>query len=91
MKLIYDGIITIARDLFKQSGLTEIESLLANSILQSLQYNSNKHAGLGLFKSYLVRKIIGKLTDKPYKKSCLIVQGYNNIEKTVFLTQAPTI
>ena len=28
------------------------------------------------------------MTNKPYKKSCIILQGYNNIEKTVFWTQA---
>ena len=88
LKLRYDGINTTPGDPFKQSDLTEIESLLANGVLQPLQYDSNKHTGVSLFKSRLVREIKGKATDKPYKKSRLVVQGYNNTEKTALLTQA---
>ena len=60
-------------------------------MLQPVQYNSNKHTGISLFKSRLVCEIKGKATDKLYEKSRLVVQSYNDIEKTALLTQAPTI
>ena len=60
-------------------------------MLQPVQYDFNKHTGISLFKSCLVREIKGKATDKLYIKSRFMVQGYNNTEKTAFLTQAPTI
>ena len=73
LKLRHDEIITISGNPFKQSYLTEIESLLANGILQLLQYDFNKYAGVSLFKFRLVREIKGKATDKSYKKSRLVV------------------
>ena len=91
LKLKHDGIITSCENPFKQSDLTEVKFLLANGVLQPLQYDSNKYAGVSLFKSRLVYEIKRKATDKPYKKSCLVIQGYNNTEKTALLTQAPKI
>lgn len=91
LKLRYDGIITTPKNFFKQSDLIKIESLLANGILQPLQYDFNKHVGVSLFKSRLVYKIKGKATDKLYKNLRLVVQGYNNTEKTALLTQFSTI
>lgn len=91
LKLLYKGVITIPVDPFKQSDQIEIESLLANSMLLPLQYNFNKHVEACLFKSRLVCKIKEKTTDKPYKKSRLVIQDYNDIEKTALLTQTPTI
>ena len=91
LKLKHNGIITTPGDLFKQSALTEIKSLLDNGVLQLLQYDSNKYASVSLFKSCLIHEIKGKTTDKPYKKSRLVVQSYNDKEKTALLTQAPTI
>ncbi len=38
----------------------------------------------------MVRKVKGKTT-KPYEKSRLVIQGYNNEEKEAILTQSPTI
>ena len=73
LKLRHDGIITTLGDIFEKSDLIEIESLLANNVLQPLQYDSNKHAVVSLFKSHLIREIKGKATDKPYKKSRLMV------------------
>lgn len=84
IKQSHDGMLTTPGDLFKQSDLTKIEFFLANDVLQSLQYNSNKHFGVSLFKSYLVREIKGKATDEPYKKFHLIVQGYINLKKRLF-------
>ncbi len=91
LKLQYEGVITNPGDLFKQSDQIEIEFLLANGMLLPLQYNSNKHIRVHLFKSRLVHKIKGKTTNKSYKKFRLVVQGYNDTEKTTLLNQAPTI
>ena len=60
-------------------------------MLLPLQYNSNKHVEVCLFKSRLVREIKRKTANKLYKKSRFVVQDYNDTEKTAFLTQAPTI
>lgn len=85
-KLRYNKIITILKDLFEQSGLIEIESLFSNSILQPLQYDFNKYASISLFKSWLIYEIKKKAIDKSYKKSCFVVQDYNDTKKTALLT-----
>ena len=46
-------------------------------MLKPVQYNSNKYTGVNLFMSCFVGKIKGKVTDKLYKKSRFIEQGYN--------------
>lgn len=56
-----------------------------------MQNDSNKPASICLIKFGLIYKIIKKISDKPYKKSCFVIQGYNNIKKTAFLTQLLTI
>ncbi len=91
LKLRYEGVIITPGDPFEPSDQTMIESLLANGVLLPLQYDSNQHAGVCLFKSRLVCEIKGKTTNKPYEKSRLVVQGYNDTEKTGLLTQALTI
>ena len=39
----------------------------------------------------MVNKIKGKATDALFKKSKLVIQGYNNNGKEVILTQSPII
>lgn len=85
LKRRYDGIITTPGDPFQMSEITEIEFLFVNKVLQSLQYNSNKYASVSLLRSCLLYEIIRKTTDKLCKKSCLVVQGYNNNKKTDLL------
>ena len=41
-----------------------MEFLLANSVLQPVQYDFNKHASVNLFKSRLIYKIKRKMSDK---------------------------
>ena len=48
------------------------------------------HSGYRIFKSRMVREVKGK-TMVPYKKSRLVVQGYNDEGKRDILTQSPTI
>lgn len=73
LKLRHNRIIITLKDYFNQSDLIEIEFLLANSILEPVQYDSNKHASISLFKFRIIYEIKRKTTDKPYKKSCLVV------------------
>lgn len=56
-----------------------------------MQYTSNKYADVNLIKFHLIREIKRKAIDKSYKKSCFVIQGYNDIKKTTFLFQAPII
>lgn len=84
LKLRYRRIIIIFGDNFKRSDSIEIEFLLAHSILQSLQYDSNKNTGINLLKSRLVHNIKGKVSNKLYKKFCLMIQGDNDIKKRIF-------
>lgn len=64
LKLRHNKIIISFGDFFKKFNLTEIKFLLANSVIQPLQYDFNKHAGVSLFKSHFIQKIKGKTTDK---------------------------
>lgn len=65
--------------------MIEIEFFLANNVLQPMQYNSNKHAGVSLSKFCFLHKIKEKATDKLFKKSRL---DYNDIKKTVFFNSS---
>ena len=73
LQLWHKGIITTSRNLFEQSDLTKIESLLASGMLQPVQYDSNKYASVNLFKPHLICEIKRKGTDKLYKKSRFMV------------------
>lgn len=86
-QLWHQRIITTSKNSFEISNLMEIESLMANGVLQLLQYDSNKNANISLFKSRFVYKIKVKVIDKPYKKSYLMVQDYNDKEIMALLTK----
>ena len=73
LKLRQDGVITTPGDPFEQSDLTEIESLLANGVLQPLQYDSNKHAGVRLFKSRLIQEVKGIISTN---KATIRLEGW---------------
>lgn len=60
-------------------------------MLQLLQYDFNKYSSIDWYKFCLIRKIKRKVIDKQYKKSCFILQVYNNTEKAVFLTTTSII
>lgn len=64
LQLWHKRIITISGDLFEQSNLTEIKFFLTNNMVQLVQYNFNKHAGVNLFKFCLIYEIKGKAIDK---------------------------
>jgi len=85
------GKITTPGKPFERSDATEIDGLMAAGVIQPVKYEPNDaHRGIRLFKSRMVREIKNK-TSAPYEKSRLVVQGYNDAEKTALLTQSPTI
>jgi hypothetical protein len=53
-------------------------------------YDERVHGRTRIFKSRLVREVKGKTT-KPYEKSRLVIQGYQDHGKEAILTQSPTI
>jgi hypothetical protein len=44
-----------------------------------------------IFNSRFINKIKDAGTDKTFKKSRLVMQAYNNLEKSIILTQSPII
>jgi hypothetical protein len=76
---------------FEASTRQEIDGLIARGVFQFEQYNPAKHASVRIFNSRIVNEIKGKATNCPFKKSRLVIQGYNDVGKEVILTQSPTI
>ncbi|EED17230.1 hypothetical protein TSTA_022840 [Talaromyces stipitatus ATCC 10500] len=70
--------------------MAEIDGLIANGTFKIMHCDNLDLRDVRIFNSRLVNKIKGK-NEKLYKKSRLIIQGYNNAGKTSILIQAPTI
>jgi hypothetical protein len=85
------GKITTPGQPFETSTQTEINALIERGIFKFEIYDPNIHGGNRIFKSRIVNKVKGKTTDQPYEKSRLVIQGYNNSDKALILTQSPTI
>jgi hypothetical protein len=83
--------ITILGLPFEASTRQEIDGLITCGVFQFKQYNLAKHASVHIFNSRIVNEIKGKATNCPFKKSRLVIQGYNDIGKEVILTQSLTI
>ena len=90
VKLRNDGIITALGTPFEESDAKEITDLIGRGVFSFELFDEVQHGQYRLFKSRMVREIKGK-TDKPYEKSRLVIQGYNDHEKNEILTQSPTI
>jgi hypothetical protein len=69
----------------------EINGFIGREIFRFEQYNPIKYGGIRIFISRIMNEIKGKDTNKPYEKSRLMIQGYNNDGKLFVLTQSPTI
>jgi hypothetical protein len=52
---------------------------------------SNIPKGIRIFNSRFVNKIKNARIDKVFEKSRLVMQAYNNLEKSIILTQSLTI
>ena len=86
-----EGCITTPGAPFQASNKQEIDSLITKGVFKFEKYNPTKFNGVRIFKSRMVNKIKGKATNAPFKKSRLVIQGYNDDGKEVILTQSPTI
>ncbi|XP_044724430.1 transposable element tc1 transposase [Hirsutella rhossiliensis] len=80
IKLRDDGVITTPGAPFEQSDQKEINDLIGRGVFTFELFDPTKHRGTRIFKSRLVREVKGKYI-KPYEKSRLVVQGYNDDEK----------
>jgi hypothetical protein len=85
------GKITTPGQPFEKSTQTEIDALIVRGVFQFEVYNPKIHGGVRIFKSRIVNEVKGKTTNQPYEKSRLIIQGYNDSDKALVLTQSPTI
>ena len=85
------GKITTPGQPFEASTQAEIDALIARGVFKFEIYNPNIHGGNCIFKSRIVNKVKGKTTNQPYEKSWLLIQGYNDSDKALVLTQSPTI
>jgi hypothetical protein len=90
IKLRNDGVITTPGAPFEASDDQEISDLAGRGVFKFERYNDRLHNGIRIFKSRLVREIKGKTT-KPYEKSRLVIQGYQDHGKEAISTQSPTI
>lgn len=90
IKLRNDGIITAPGAPFEASDEQEIGELVGRGVFEFKLFDEELHGGIRIFKSRLVREVKGK-TSKPYEKSRLVIQGYQDRDKEAILTQSPTI
>src|SRR6266702_6020692 len=72
---------------FQASNKQEINSLITKKVFKFEKYDPTKYNRVYIFKSRMVNKIKGKATDTPFKKSRLVIQGYNDDGKEVIFTQ----
>ena len=86
-----EGHIITLRAPFQVSNKQEINSLIIRGVFKFKKYNPIKFNRVRIFKSRIVNKIKGKATNTLFKKSRLIIQGYNNDGKEVIFIQFPTI
>ncbi|EED11957.1 hypothetical protein TSTA_000350 [Talaromyces stipitatus ATCC 10500] len=75
---------------FELSSVAEIDGLIANGTFKIVHRDDVNLRDLHIFNSRLVNEIKGK-NEIPYKKSHLVIQGYNDAGKAGILTQAPII
>jgi len=86
------GIITTPGAPFEAAQKQEIDGLLASGVFEFVKWDPHgEHAGIRVFNSRLVNEVKGKATDAPFEKSRLVIQAYNDEEKSMILTQSPTI
>ena len=91
LQLRKEGKITTAGEPFELSDQKEVDGLISRGVFEFTQYNPEKHDGIRIFKSRMVREVKGKTTDTPYEKSRLVIQGHSDQDKELVLTQSPTI
>lgn len=91
LELRAKGKITSPGEPFEESRQAEVDGLVKRGVFEFIKYDRMKHGNERIFKSRMVDEIKAKTTETPYEKSRLIIQGYNDEDKTAILTQSPTI
>jgi len=86
-KLRSEGKLDATQPLFYASRRKEMDGLMARGVFKIVR---TLPEGERLFKTRFVDEIKGS-TDKPFEKSRLVVQAFNDLGKRDILTQAPTI
>lgn len=76
---------------FTASRQKEITGLLEKSVFKIINHQSMPLLDICIFNSRFVDEIKNPGTDKSYEKSRLVIQSYNDLEKSLVLTQSPTI
>ena len=74
---------------FTASRQKEISGLLEKGVFKLVQFEDIP-AGARVFNSRFVDEIKNAGTEKAFEKSRLVVQAYNDINKSLVLTQSPT-
>lgn len=75
---------------FKHSQLQEVNGLIEREVFEYIQ-PCDLPKDARVFNSRFVDSIKNKGTDKAYEKSRLVIQAYNDENKSQVLTQSPTI
>lgn len=75
---------------YTTSKQKKITSLLEKEVFEIIN-DQNVPSDVCIFKSRFVDKIKNPRIDKAFEKSCLVVQAYNDLKKSLVLTQSPTI
>ncbi|XP_044722189.1 polyprotein [Hirsutella rhossiliensis] len=92
VQLRREGHITTPGAPFEQSDTQEINNLIAQGVFEFIRFDPVAHKGQRLFKARMVREVKGLgPTTRPYEKSRLVIQGYNDRDKGNILTQSPTV
>jgi len=87
-KLRFEGVINDPGLPFELSRKKELDGLRDKGVFE---LTDAKVAQGRIFKSRFVDEVKGKATSTPFEKSRLVIQAYNDEEKTGILTQSPTI
>jgi hypothetical protein len=80
-----EGKITTPGKPFELSDQTEINALIAREVFRFEQFDPVKYGNIRIFKSCIINEVKGKITDKPYEKSRLVIQDYKDKGKFVML------
>lgn len=75
---------------FELSDETETNALIQRGVLQPVVLTPHQLTKVKVFGLRMVHEIKGR-SEQPYEKSRLVLQGYDDPDKTTIVTQSPTI
>ena len=80
------GKITTPGQPFEASTQAEIDALIARGVFKFEIYDPNVYSSICIFKLRIINEVKSKTTDQPYKKSRLVIQGYNDSSRALVFT-----